>query len=84
MLWFGDLYLFHKNAQLSGILYWVINMNYVYSLLVNTEAAEILYGTIGEWCGVSSNTVLLDICCGTGTIGLTMAKVIIGLKISKL
>jgi tRNA (uracil-5-)-methyltransferase len=49
-----------------------------FMMTVNTEAAEILYSTIGHWCSVSSNAVLLDICCGTGTIGLTMAKVING------
>lgn len=41
----------------------------------NTEGAEVLYKKIGENCELDANTILLDICCGTGTIGLTLAKV---------
>nr|XP_022286106.1 tRNA (uracil-5-)-methyltransferase homolog A-like [Crassostrea virginica]XP_022286107.1 tRNA (uracil-5-)-methyltransferase homolog A-like [Crassostrea virginica]XP_022286108.1 tRNA (uracil-5-)-methyltransferase homolog A-like [Crassostrea virginica] len=41
---------------------------------VNTPGAEVLYEQIAEWCGVSKTTTVLDICCGTGTIGLTIAK----------
>ncbi|KAK2145992.1 hypothetical protein LSH36_641g00053 [Paralvinella palmiformis] len=41
---------------------------------VNARAAEILYSTVGDWCNITSDTVLLDICCGTGTIGLSLAK----------
>ena len=44
-------------------------------VLVNTLATEKLYGLIGDWSGVSDRTVLLDVCCGTGTIGLSLAKV---------
>ncbi len=44
--------------------------------LVNTAATEVLYTQVAEWSNISPNTVLLDVCCGTGTIGLTMAKVI--------
>ena len=44
---------------------------------VNTIAAERLYTLIGEWCKVSEDTTLLDLCCGTGTIGLSLAKVIL-------
>lgn len=40
---------------------------------VNTEAAEVLYSKCAEWCNVGKKTTLLDVCCGTGTIGLTMA-----------
>lgn len=32
----------------------------------NTAGAEVLYQTVGELSGVNSNTILLDICCGTG------------------
>jgi len=42
---------------------------------VNTLAAEILYNTIGELAQVDLETVVLDVCCGTGTIGLSLAKV---------
>ncbi|XP_048743188.1 tRNA (uracil-5-)-methyltransferase homolog A-like [Ostrea edulis] len=41
---------------------------------VNTPGAEVLYQQIAEWCGVTTTTTVLDICCGTGTIGLTLAK----------
>ncbi|GFR77358.1 tRNA (Uracil-5-)-methyltransferase homolog A-like [Elysia marginata] len=41
---------------------------------VNTPATEKLYSLITDWCNVSPATTVLDVCCGTGTIGLTMAK----------
>ncbi|XP_059143754.1 tRNA (uracil-5-)-methyltransferase homolog A-like [Physella acuta] len=41
---------------------------------VNTLATEKLYELIAEWSCVSLKTTVLDICCGTGTIGLSMAK----------
>ncbi|XP_033748166.1 tRNA (uracil-5-)-methyltransferase homolog A-like [Pecten maximus] len=41
---------------------------------VNTAAAEVLYTEIADWCNVSPDTTVLDICCGTGTIGLSVAK----------
>lgn len=58
---------------------------------INTPATNKLYSTIRDWCNLDSgaadsqtNTVLLDMCCGTGTIGLTMAnkvKKVIGVEI---
>ncbi|KAG5194237.1 hypothetical protein MJG53_020236 [Ovis ammon polii x Ovis aries] len=33
---------------------------------VNTAGAEMLYRTVGELRGVNSNTILLNVCCGTG------------------
>ncbi|XP_057615798.1 tRNA (uracil-5-)-methyltransferase homolog B isoform X3 [Chionomys nivalis] len=41
---------------------------------INTAGAELLYQTIGELSGVNSSTILLDICCGTGVIGLSLAQ----------
>ncbi|XP_040486002.1 tRNA (uracil(54)-C(5))-methyltransferase homolog isoform X3 [Ursus maritimus] len=41
---------------------------------INTAGAEVLYRTVGELSGVNSNTILLDICCGTGVIGLSLAQ----------
>eukprot|EP00049_Salpingoeca_infusionum_P025379 m.18997 g.18997 ORF g.18997 m.18997 type:complete len:652 (+) comp7968_c0_seq1:189-2144(+) len=43
---------------------------------VNIPAAEKLFTLAREWCKLEGkgNELLLDICCGTGTIGLTMAK----------
>ena len=42
---------------------------------VNTPAAEVLYQCVAELADVDKDTIVLDICCGTGTIGLTLAKV---------
>jgi tRNA (uracil-5-)-methyltransferase len=50
----------------------------------NTKAAEKLYSKIGDICDIDENTIVLDICCGTGTIGLTLAKrcrLIVGVEI---
>ncbi|XP_022105170.1 tRNA (uracil-5-)-methyltransferase homolog A-like isoform X2 [Acanthaster planci] len=41
---------------------------------VNTKAAEVLYTAIADWAEVTPDTTVLDICCGTGTIGITLAK----------
>jgi len=41
---------------------------------VNTKGAETLYSTAAAWAQCKPTTTLFDICCGTGTIGLTMAK----------
>lgn len=40
---------------------------------VNTLAAEKLYSLAGDWAEVGPDTLLFDVCCGTGTIGLTLA-----------
>ncbi|KAI9076173.1 hypothetical protein K1719_041871 [Acacia pycnantha] len=40
---------------------------------VNTLAAEKLYALAGDWACLGPETLLFDICCGTGTIGLTLA-----------
>jgi tRNA (uracil-5-)-methyltransferase len=45
---------------------------------VNTEGAELLYGLVvdkvREVATDPMNTLLFDVCCGTGTIGLTCLK----------
>ncbi|NXK32682.1 TRM2A methyltransferase, partial [Piprites chloris] len=41
---------------------------------VNTQAAEVLYTAIGDWAQLSPDSTVLDICCGTGTIGISLAK----------
>lgn len=46
---------------------------YTTKLQVNTLAAEKLYSLAGDWAGLGPDTLLFDICCGTGTIGLTLA-----------
>lgn len=47
------------------------------SFSVNTLGAELLYKTVGDWCHPTEHTTVLDVCCGTGTIGLTIAKVML-------
>lgn len=41
---------------------------------VNTSAADALYQIAGEWASPHGRSLVLDICCGTGTIGITIAK----------
>jgi len=51
---------------------------------VNTRAAEGLTKLLASLCAVSSETVLLDVCCGGGTIGLTLAsavKRVVGIEV---
>lgn len=51
---------------------------------VNTHQAELLYAMAAELAGLSENMTLLDLYCGTGTIGLSMArqvKKLIGVEI---
>lgn len=40
----------------------------------NSAGAEVLYRTIGEVAQLDEQSLLLDICCGTGTIGICLAK----------
>ena len=42
---------------------------------VNTAGAEVLYSKVGEWAQLDQDSTVLDVCCGTGTIGLSLAKV---------
>ncbi|RWS04485.1 tRNA (uracil-5-)-methyltransferase A-like protein [Dinothrombium tinctorium] len=52
----------------------------------NTAAAEVCYNTIADLARLSQNTILLDICCGTGTIGLYLAsqvKHVIGIELNE-
>ena len=51
---------------------------------VNRDQAEKLYEKAAEYAGLTGNETLLDLYCGTGTIGLTMAhrvKKLIGVEI---
>ncbi|KAJ8415391.1 hypothetical protein AAFF_G00423710 [Aldrovandia affinis] len=41
---------------------------------VNTRAAEVLYSAVGEWAQLDQDSTVLDVCCGTGTIGISLAK----------
>lgn len=42
---------------------------------INTAAAEVLYEKILSLAELDKESVLLDICCGTGTIGISLADV---------
>lgn len=42
---------------------------------VNTPAAEVLYTVIQDWAQLDTGSTVLDVCCGTGTIGLALARV---------
>lgn len=44
-------------------------------VLANTLGAEVLYSLIKDSMKLDNETVVLDICCGTGTIGITLANV---------
>ncbi|XP_044252549.1 tRNA (uracil-5-)-methyltransferase homolog A [Tribolium madens] len=41
---------------------------------INTKGAEILYKSIIELAAPTEDSTILDVCCGTGTIGLCFAK----------
>ncbi|XP_037679561.1 tRNA (uracil-5-)-methyltransferase homolog A isoform X2 [Choloepus didactylus] len=41
---------------------------------VNTPAAEVLYTVVQEWAELDAESTVLDVCCGTGTIGLALAR----------
>ncbi|XP_015238498.1 PREDICTED: tRNA (uracil-5-)-methyltransferase homolog A [Cyprinodon variegatus] len=41
---------------------------------VNTGAAEVLYSAVGDWAQLDQDSTVLDVCCGTGTIGISLAK----------
>ncbi|KAL6885546.1 hypothetical protein ACP4OV_010325 [Aristida adscensionis] len=53
---------------------------------VNTLAAEKLYTLAGDWANLNSDTLLFDVCCGTGTIGLTLANhvgMVVGIEMNE-
>ncbi|CAF0956084.1 unnamed protein product [Rotaria sordida] len=52
----------------------------------NTQGAEVLYSLIKDSMKLDNETIVLDICCGTGTIGITLAnnvKHVIGIEMNK-
>lgn len=51
---------------------------------VNRSAAESLYQTVGDLSHTTSSDIFLDVCCGTGAIGISMSsrvKKVIGIEI---
>ena len=45
------------------------------SVTVNRRGAEVLYTAIADFAGLSDKkSTVLDVCCGTGTIGMVLSK----------
>lgn len=42
---------------------------------INTAASEILFDSAKNLASINLQTTVLDVCCGSGTIGLSLAKV---------
>lgn len=42
---------------------------------INTAASEVLYNCTKDLASINAKTTVLDVCCGSGTIGLCIAKV---------
>lgn len=84
----GDSVIYEEvlNTRYVVFTFYIFTSSHVYVLCrfsispssffqVNTQATEMLYGLVKEWCeGSTAPTTILDICCGTGTIGLCLAK----------
>lgn len=67
--------------ELCGLIFRISPLSFYQ---VNPEGTEILYGKAREYAGLTGGETLLDLYCGTGTIGLTMArdcKALIGVEI---
>ena len=43
---------------------------------VQQPLTDVLYAQVAEFAGLKStpNAALVDVCCGTGTIGITLAR----------
>ena len=41
---------------------------------MNSAGAEMLYSCIGDTAALDEKSTLVDVCCGTGTIGLCLAN----------
>lgn len=62
----------HITELLCGLLFQISPLAF---FQINTSAAELLYNSVKSLCKLTPETTLLDICCGTGTIGLSLSKV---------
>jgi len=80
ILWWIKLCMWNNTSKHSYLPYYVcVKCEWFMCIhclaAVNTPAAELLYTSISDLCRISFTSTLLDVCCGTGTIGLTLAKV---------
>ncbi|KPM07893.1 tRNA (uracil-5-)-methyltransferase-like protein, partial [Sarcoptes scabiei] len=70
----GESYIFEK-MRLSNDEDWLrFRISPMSFFQINTEAAEILYKNVKELAQCDSKSIILDICCGTGAIGLFLAN----------
>ncbi|ELT95334.1 hypothetical protein CAPTEDRAFT_135146 [Capitella teleta] len=65
-------FLFHEQLTVHDTLTFRVSLDAFFQ--VNTPAAERLYSQVAELCGGGASSTVLDVCCGTGTIGLSIAK----------
>ena len=71
----------HYSETLSGLTF---NVSPFAFFQVNTPVFEKILNEISNFAKIDQNTVLLDVCCGTGAIGLCLsknAKKVIGIDI---
>lgn len=61
----------HIHDYLNGLKFRISPSSF---FQVNTKGAEKLYQEIIDLAGAKEDSVVLDVCCGTGTIGISMAK----------
>lgn len=78
-----------KSQEDETVYHHILGEKYIYETLlnrsfrispqaffqVNTNATEVLYNSIAELAGLNENVTLLDICCGTGSIGICLSDV---------
>jgi len=81
----------NAGSESSGTLYHVNGTEYIEETLlglkfrvspqaffqVNSSGAEVLYKAAIDLARPTKDMALLDVCCGTGTIGLCFSKVLI-------
>lgn len=62
----------------SGIVERLLGLEFLISpeafFQVNTLGAERLFQKVAEVAVIDEETIVLDVCCGTGTIGLSLAS----------
>lgn len=68
-LWGND----YITDELCGLKF---NLSPLSFYQVNHDGAEILYNKAKEYAALTGSETLVDLYCGTGTIGLTMAKAV--------